>query len=280
MKKKRVIPILLHKDGWLVQSKKFSEYKKLGNAQKAVQRLSDWDSDELIYLDISKNDSYTTNRGDTAAPDYASFEDLLLGVSKVARMPITFGGGIKTLLDIELRLRAGADKVSINRSALIDPTFITKASKEFGRQCIVVSIDYAEHDDQRYLYPEGPNFNDANFKGALDWIQKAEELGAGEIFLNSVSRDGMKCGYDIEFLGQVSEAISIPVIACGGAGNWNHMAEVLTQTKVDAVAAANIFHFQDQSIYLARSFLRSKSLPVRPASIQSKKRLNFGNDLL
>jgi cyclase len=280
MKKKRVIPVLLHKDGWLVQSKKFNEYKKLGNAQKAVQRLSDWDSDELIYLDISKNDSYTTNRGDTAAPDYSSLEDLLMGVSKVARMPITFGGGIKTLFDIEVRLRAGADKVSINRSALIDPTFITRASREFGRQCIVVSIDYEEHGDQRCLYPEGLKVCDGSFKGALDWVRMAEELGAGEILLNSASRDGMKCGYDIEFLGEVSEAISIPVIACGGAGDWNHMAEVLTQTKVDAVAAANIFHFQDQSIYLARSFLRSKGLSVRPASIQSKKRLNFGNDLL
>jgi cyclase len=280
MKKKRIIPVLLHKDGWLVQSKKFNEYKKLGNAQKAVQRLSDWDSDELIYLDISKNNSYSTNRSDTAAPEYESFEDLLLGVSKVARMPITFGGGIKTLFDIELRLRAGADKVSINRSALIDPMLITRASREFGRQCIVVSIDYIENGDQRSLYVEGLKVYGGHFKSAIDWIQKVEELGAGEILLNSVSRDGMKCGYDIEFLGQVSEAISIPVIACGGAGDWNHMAEVLAQTKVDAVAAANIFHFQDQSIYLARSFLRSRGLPVRPASIQSKKRLNFDNDLL
>jgi len=101
-----------------------------------------------------------------------------------------------------------------------------------------------------------------------------EELGAGEILLNSVSRDGMKCGYDISFLSKVADTLHIPVIACGGAGNWEHLAEVLTETNVDAVAAANIFHFQDQSVYLARKYLASKGLPVRPPSIQMRKRLN------
>jgi cyclase len=136
MKKKRVIPVLLHKEGWLVQSKKFSEYKKLGNAQKAVQRLSEWDSDELIYLDISKTERYTTNRSDTAAPEYQDLSELLAEVSKVARLPITIGGGIKTLHDIEVRLRAGADKISINRAAITDPSLIALASRttnRFGR---------------------------------------------------------------------------------------------------------------------------------------------------
>ena len=131
MKKKRVIPVLLHKEGWLVQSKNFSEYKKLGNAQKAVQRLSEWDSDELIYLDISKSESYTTNRTDTAAPEYQDLTELLSEVSKVARMPITIGGGIKTITDIEIRLRAGADKVSINRAALANPGDVVRAVHVF-----------------------------------------------------------------------------------------------------------------------------------------------------
>ena len=274
MKKKRVIPVLLHKEGWLVQSKSFCEYKKLGNAQKAVQRLSEWDSDELIYLDISKTETYTTNRSDTAAPEYQDLGELLAEVSKVARMPITIGGGIKTLHDIEVRLRAGADKISINRSAIADPSLIASASREFGRQCIVVSIDYEEFGDERYLHFGDGNESDGNPRSALEWLLKAEELGAGEILLNSVSRDGMKSGYDISFLAKVADRLNIPVIACGGAGNWEHMAEVLTETNVDAVAAANIFHFQDQSVYLARSHLASKGLPVRPPSIQMRSRVN------
>jgi cyclase len=274
MKKKRVIPILLHKEGWLVQSKSFKEYKKLGNAQKAVQRLSEWDSDELIYLDISKTESYSTYRSDTAAPEYQNLNDLLSEVSKVARMPITIGGGIKTLWDIEVRLRAGADKISINRAALANPSLIELASKEFGRQCIVVSVDYEEYERERRLYLP----KDCSFEGDLDdvlnWLLRVEELGAGEILLNSVSRDGMKVGYDISFLEKSSDLLSIPVIASGGAGSWHHLAEVLSKTNVDAVAAANIFHFQDQSVYVARQYLASKGLPVRPPSIQKLNRLN------
>ena len=274
MKKKRVIPVLLHKEGWLVQSRNFSEYKKLGNAQKAVQRLSDWDSDELIYLDISKTETYTTNRSDTAAPEYQDLSNFLSEVSKVARMPITFGGGIRTLSDIEVRLRAGADKVSINRAALADPSLILSASREFGRQCIVVSIDYEELGDERYLHINHAKGSNGNPRRALEWLLKVEELGAGEVLLNSISRDGMKSGYDISFLAKVADALNIPVIACGGAGNWEHLAQVLTETNVDAVAAANIFHFQDQSIYLARKYLASKGLPVRPPSIQKRNGLN------
>jgi cyclase len=275
MKKKRVIPVLLHKEGWLVQSKNFNEYKKLGNPQKAVQRLSEWDSDELIYLDISKNETYSTNRHDTAAPEYEGLTDLLTEVSKVSRMPITIGGGIKTLYDIEVRLRAGADKISINRAALADPLLIKLASREFGRQCIVVSIDYEEFDDKRYLRSRNQSASNRSPQDALEWLLRVEDLGAGEVLLNSVSRDGMKSGYDISFLGQVADELSIPVIACGGAGNWEHMAEVLTETNVDAVAAANIFHFQDQSVYLARKHLASKGLPVRPPSIQLRSRVNY-----
>lgn len=273
MKKKRVIPVLLHKEGWLVQSKGFTEYKKLGNAQKAVQRLSEWDSDELIYLDISKTRNYTTNRSDTAAPEYQDLTELLGEVSKVARMPITIGGGIKTLSDIEIRLRAGADKISINRAALTDPLLIGLASKEFGCQCIVVSVDYEEIDGERRLHLGDDCSFSGNSNNVMDWLVKVEGLGAGEILLNSVSRDGMKSGYDIAFLEKASSLLNIPLIACGGAGSWEHLAEVLTETNVDAVAAANIFHFQDQSVYLARQYLSSKGLPVRPPSIQKRNGL-------
>ena len=271
MKKKRVIPVLLHKDGWLVQSKSFSEYKKLGNAQMAVKRLSDWDSDELIYLDISKDKSFTTNRSDTAAPEYKDLLELFTEVAKVARMPITIGGGINSVYDIEVRLRAGADKVSINRAVLANPSLIVGAAREFGRQCIVISVDYEEYGKMRRIHlSENHGFKDDPYD-VLKWLSKIEEFGAGEILVNSVTRDGMKTGYDIDFLAAASKRLSVPLIACGGAGNWEHLEQVLTETDVDAVAAANIFHFQDQSIYLAKRHLVSKGLPVRPPSIQKKK---------
>jgi cyclase len=151
---------------------------------------------------------------------------------------------------------------------------IASASREFGRQCIVVSIDYEELGVERHLHVDDKNMSNGSPKNALEWMLKVEELGAGEVLLNSVSRDGMKSGYDISFLEKVANTLNIPVIACGGAGNWEHLAEVLTETNVDAVAAANIFHFQDQSVYLARRHLASKGLPVRPPSIQMRKRLN------
>jgi cyclase len=271
MKKKRVIPVLLHKEGWLVQSKNFSEYKKLGNAQMAVQRLSDWDSDELIYLDISRRPTFTTNRSDTAAPEYENLAELLHEVAKVARMPVTIGGGIRTLNDIESRLKAGADKISINRGALANPLLIDKASREFGSQCIVVSVDYLEVEGLRRLSGVDSEKSVSNSKDLTNWLLRIQDAGAGEILLNSVTRDGNKCGYDIEYLDEVSSKLKIPIIACGGAGNWEHLAEVLSKTAVDAVAAANIFHFQDQSVYLARKHLFSKGLPVRPPSIYRER---------
>ena len=270
MKKKRVIPILLHNEGWLVQSKNFNEYKKLGNAQMAVQRLSDWDSDELIYLDISRTPIFTTNRSDISAPEYENLNELLHAVSKVARMPVTIGGGIRSLQEIENRLKAGADKVSINRAALADPSLIARASREFGSQCIVVSVDYDEVEGFRTLHLSDREGYNGDATDVAYWLLKIQELGAGEILLNSVTRDGNKCGYDIEFLDEMSLLIDIPIIACGGAGNWEHLFEVLSKTGVDAVAAANIFHFQDQSVYHARKYLISRGLPVRPPSIFRK----------
>lgn len=271
MKKKRVIPILLHKEGWLVQSKDFNDYKKLGNAQAAVKRLSDWDSDELIYLDISRNPSFTTNRSDTAAPEYNDLSELLSEVGKVARMPVTIGGGIRNLNDIESRLKAGADKVSINRGAFADPYLISSAAREFGSQCIVVSVDYIEVGSQRKMFLRNDKSDQVELLDVTSWLLKAQDAGAGEILLNSVTRDGNKCGYDIEYLDEASSLLDIPIIACGGAGSWDDLSEVMSKTSVDAVAAANIFHFQDQSVYHARKHLFSKGLPVRPPSINQKR---------
>lgn len=261
MKKNRVIPVLLLKNGWLVQSKQFSRHPNLGNPITAVKRLSEWGSDELIYLDISRDDNYDMRRDDLGHPNRGSIFEILADVSHQAFMPITIGGRIRTLADIETRLALGADKIAINTAAIDDPEFVGQAAKEFGAQCIVVSVDVKIIDEQYRVMRGGKA--EATQWTALEWVQRLEQLGAGEILLNSIDRDGMKNGYDLPLLDQVSNAVKIPVIACGGVGEWNHFAEALQQTKVDAVAAANIFHYVDQSVYLAKKHLFEAGLNVR-----------------
>lgn len=267
MKKKRVIPILLLKDNWLVQSKNFSEYKKIGDPVIGVKRFSDWDADELIYLNITESQYFSDARKDTNNFKFNSANDALNEISKFTNMPITVGGGLKSLQDIESRLLNGADKVALNSVALRNPLLISEVAREFGRQSLVISIDYKLVEDTPRVWNR--SFKSSDLPSLSNWSRKVEDLGAGEILLNSVDRDGMKTGYDVDTINLICESTSIPIIACGGAGNWGHMEEVMVKTNADAVAAANIFHFQDQSMYLARNFLFSRNLPVRPASLAS-----------
>lgn len=261
MKKNRLIPVLLLRNGWLVQSKQFRRYQNLGNPISAVKRLSEWASDELIYLDISSDDSYDMRRDDLGHPNRHSIFEIIEDVSRVAFMPITVGGRIRTLQDIEKRLSLGADKVAINTIAIEDPRFIETAAKEFGSQCIVISIDAKRQNDEHLVMGRGGK--EPTAYTPAKWATTVEQLGAGEILLNSVDRDGMKNGYDIELLNSVTDVIRIPVIACGGVGEWSHFSEALWRTGVDAVAAANIFHYSDQSVFLAKKHLFDQGLNVR-----------------
>ncbi len=265
MKKKRLIPILLLKNGFLVQSRGFERYQNLGNPITAVKRLSEWASDELIYLDISKNDAYDIRRDDQGYQNHHSFLDIIKNVSKVAFMPMTVGGHIKTLKDIEKRLSAGADKISINTKALEDKNFISKAAKEFGSQCVVISIDVKIINNKYVVISQG-GAKKTKY-GPVEWAKIVESMGAGEILLNSIDRDGMKNGYDIKLIDAVSRSVKIPVIACGGVGEWSHFGEALEKTQVDAVAAANIFHYIDQSVYLAKKYLYENNYNVRPQNL-------------
>ncbi|MBI5045420.1 MAG: imidazole glycerol phosphate synthase subunit HisF [Candidatus Niyogibacteria bacterium] len=267
MKKKRLIPILLLKNGWLVQSKEFCRYQNLGNPVAAVKRLSQWASDELIYLDISKDETYDLRRDDQGYQNRHSFIDIIKDVSTVAFMPITVGGRIRTLKHIKDLLSAGADKVSINSKALADKKFITEAAKEFGSQCVVVSIDVKIVNGEYKVFSNG-GLVSTDYT-PVEWASIAESYGAGEILLNSIDRDGMKNGYDINLLENVAEKVNIPVIACGGVGAWSHFAEALDKTSVDAVAAANIFHYSDQSVYYAKKYLYEKNYNVRAPDILS-----------
>ncbi|MGO9994194.1 MAG: imidazole glycerol phosphate synthase subunit HisF [Steroidobacteraceae bacterium] len=262
MKKSRLIPVLLLRNGWLVQSKQFKRYQNLGNPIIAVKRLSEWASDELIYLDISDEDSHDLRRDDLAHPNRHSFLEIIEDVSRVAQMPITVGGRIRTLEDIEKRLSLGADKVAVNTIAIESPKFIESAANEFGSQCIVVSMDVKKQADGTDLVV-GRGGKQFTGHAPGHWAKIVEQSGAGEILLNSVDRDGMRNGYDLDLLDSVAGAVRIPVIACGGVGEWSHLAEALQQTRVDAVAAANIFHFSDQSVYMAKKYLFERGLNVR-----------------
>ncbi|WP_303673654.1 imidazole glycerol phosphate synthase subunit HisF [Vampirovibrio chlorellavorus] len=262
MLKKRLIPCLFLKNGFLVRSQGFNEHQLLGNAIHQVERFNAWEVDELIYIDITRDDHYDIRRDDMKVKSESDILKILEAVSKTCFMPLTFGGRIRTLQDIYDRISRGADKVTINTQALADPTFITESSMVFGSQAIVVSIDvklnangeyevYSHHGQQ----PTGLH--------PVAWAKQAEQYGAGEIFLNSIDRDGMANGYDTALIRQVAEAVSIPVIACGGVGQFKHLAQGINDGLADAVAAGNIFHFTELSGKRARKELLKAGIHVR-----------------
>lgn len=261
MKKKRLIPVVLLRNGWIVQSKNFSEYQNLGNPVESVRRLSEWASDELIYLDISSDDKYDMRRDDQGYKNRDNFLDIIRDVSEVAFMPITVGGKIRCLQDIEDRLSAGADKICINTMALIEPKFVELAAREFGSQCIVISIDAKVTNDGYKVYSHGGS-KKTKFSPS-DIALLMQNFGAGEILINSIDRDGQANGYDLSLISRVADSVSVPVIACGGVGEWEHFSEAFEKTSVDAVAAANIFHYRDQSVFLAKKHLFELGINVR-----------------
>ncbi len=244
MKKKRLIPVLLLRN--------------------------DWDSDELIYIDITRDGVYDMNRDDKKHPNRANIVDIVRDVSKFCSMPLTFGGNIRTIEDIAVRVSNGADKVSINTKPLDEPGFITQAAKEFGSQAIVVCMDVKKIDNKYRVMRDGgknPTPHDP-----IHWAKQIEELGAGEILVQCVDRDGTMEGYDLELMDNVAAAVKVPVIALGGAGDWEHFGEALQKTRIDAVAAANIFHYRDQSMYLAKTYLHENGFNTRPPALVSLKR--------
>lgn len=265
MLKNRMIPVVLLRNGVVVQSKGFSRYQRLGNPTAIVQRLSDWAADELIYLDISKQQVYDLGRGDLNVPNRGSILEILSDVASKCFMPLTFGGGIRTLDDALSRIRAGADKITINTIALENPDFIDKASREFGSQCIVVSVDVRRNDEGGWTVFTGGGSVTTDLS-VVEWVKEAEQRGAGEILINSIDRDGSGLGYDLDLVTTVIEAVNIPVIACGGVGRWDHLREGLA-AGASAVAAANIFHYTENSVYKAKQLLWEWGLNVREPTL-------------
>jgi cyclase len=248
---KRIIPCLDVKEGRVVKGINFVQLRDAGDPVESGLRYSDEGADELVFLDI------------TASSDRRNIVgEMVRRVADAINIPFTVGGGLRNLDDIQDILRSGADKVSLNTSAVKDPTLVQKAAERFGSQCIVVAIDARrESGGNAKVYTHGGR--ERTDKNAVDWAKIVADLGAGEILLTSMDRDGTKTGYDIDLTRQIAESVRIPVIASGGAGNLEHLYEGLSRGAASAVLAASIFHFRELTIPETKSYLRGRGVIVR-----------------
>ncbi len=251
MLKIRVMPTLLHRDMGLVKGVRFESSRRTGSALQAIKVYNMRSVDELVFMDI-------TATLDGRSPDFELIDDL----ADECFMPMTVGGGVRSVDDIGRLLAVGADKVSLNAHAVADPNVIAEGARTFGAQCIVISIDVERHENGR---PEVMTHGGKRPTGLdpVEWAKRAADLGAGEILLTSVDRDGTFEGYDIALTQAVAAAVDIPVIASGGCGEYAHMADVLSQTDAAAVAAASIFHFTEQTPAEAKKYLAERGFDVR-----------------
>ena len=250
---KRIIPCLDVDNGRVVKGVKFLEIKDAGDPVEIARRYDSEGADELTFLDIT-----------ASSDDRETMVHVVEQVAGEIFIPLTVGGGIRTLEDIRRMLNAGADKVSINSAAVHRPEFVREAAERFGSQCIVVAIDAKQvgtEPDRWEIFTHGgrkPTGIDA-----VEWARKMVDYGAGEILLTSMDRDGTKAGFDLALTRAVSEAVHVPVIASGGVGNLDHLADGITEGKADAVLAASIFHFAEYSIREAKERLRDRGIEVR-----------------
>lgn len=249
---KRVIPCLDVKDGKVVKGVQFVDLKDAGDPVENARFYEKEGADELVFLDI------------TASSDKRPILiDVVKRTAEEVFMPLTVGGGVRSLEDIRELLLAGADKVSINTAAIAKPDLVRQASERFGKQCIVVAIDARKRKDGRGWQVFTHGGREETSLEAVAWAKECFRLGAGEILLTSMDCDGTKNGYELELTRAVSEAVSIPVIASGGAGKVEHLAEALEKGKADAVLAASIFHFREIKISEVKHHLKSRGIPVR-----------------
>jgi imidazole glycerol-phosphate synthase subunit HisF len=249
---KRIIPCLDVKDGRVVKGIQFVQLRDAGDPVELARFYDDQGADELVFLDIS-----ASNEG------RKTMVDVVRAVASELAIPFTVGGGINSLEDMKRMLRAGADKVSLNTAAVNRPELISEGSDFFGAQCIVVAIDAkydAELGSWRVYTHGGRTPVD---KEVVSWAKEAVERGAGEILLTSMDSDGEKKGFDLKLTRAVSEAVSVPVIASGGAGNAEHFEEAFVEGKADAALAASIFHYKETSVHEVKSYLREKGVNVR-----------------
>ncbi|CAM3599091.1 imidazole glycerol phosphate synthase, subunit B [Flavobacterium saliperosum S13] len=247
---KRIIPCLDIKNGRTVKGVNFVDLKDAGDPVELAKKYTETGADELVFLDISA----TEERRKTLIP-------LVREVAKAINIPFTVGGGISSVEDVKLLLQNGADKISINSSAVKNPKLITELAKEFGSQCVVVAIDAKEIDGQWKVHLMGGKT--ATERDVFEWANEVEQRGAGEILFTSMNNDGTKKGFANEALAKLSETVNIPIIASGGAGTMQHVADAFINGKADAALAASIFHFQEIEIPELKRFLKLNNLAIR-----------------
>ena len=251
---KRIIPCLDVKAGRVVKGTSFIELRDAGDPVELARFYDEEGADELVFLDI------------TATPEGRdTMVDIVERISEQVFMPLTVGGGLRSINDIRRMLSAGADKVSMNTAAVLKPALVSQGAEKFGSQCIVVAIDAKRIENSREPQWEVYTYSGQKPTGmdALEWARRAVELGAGELLLTSMDADGHRAGYDIELTRIISEAVNVPVIASGGAGTLEDLYQALTAGKADAVLAASIFHYETYSINETKRYLSKKGIPVR-----------------
>ena len=249
---KRIIPCLDVHNGRVVKGVNFVNLKDAGDPVEIAAAYDKAGADELVFLDI------------TASSDNRStVVDMVRRVAETVFIPFTVGGGIRTVDDFKLLLREGADKISINSSAINTPELISEAADKFGRQCVVVAIDARRREDGSgwNVYKNGGRIDTG--LDAVEWAMKADHMGAGEILLTSMDCDGTKAGYDDELNAVIADSVSVPVIASGGAGTTEHFYNALTKGKADAALAASLFHYKELEIMELKRFLAARGLPMR-----------------
>ena len=247
---KRIIPCLDIKNGRTVKGVNFLDLKDAGNPVELAEKYSKTGADELVFLDISA----TEERRKTLA-------NLVRDVAKKINIPFTVGGGISSIKDVAVLLQNGADKVSINSSAVKRPELINELATKFGSQCVVVAIDAKKINDKWVVHLVGGK--EPTTLDLFEWAKEVEERGAGEILFTSMDHDGTKNGFANDALSQLTEWVNIPIIASGGAGNSQHFADVFTQGKADAALAASVFHFQEIEIPNLKYFLKDEGIAIR-----------------
>ena len=249
---KRIIPCLDCKNGRVVKGTNFVDLKDVGDPVEVATMYDKSGADELVFLDITAS---SDGRNTTV--------DLVRKVAEKVFIPFTVGGGIRTVEDFKVLLREGADKISINSAAIMNPQLISEAADKFGSQCVVVAIDAKRSEDGSHwtIYKNGGRVDMGI--DAIEWAIKAEKLGAGEILLTSMDCDGTKAGYDIELTKAVANSVSIPVIASGGAGNMEHFYDAFEKGNADAALAASLFHYREMEIMDLKKYLNDKGIPMR-----------------
>ena len=248
---KRIIPCLDVRDGRVVKGVNFVNLRDAGDPVELARFYSDQGADEIVFLDI------------TATSDgRATVADVVERTAEQVFVPLTVGGGIRTLEDFRQLLRAGADKISVNSAAVKDPGLISRAAERFGSQCVVLAIDARRRPEGSYEVVVAGGRTPTGLD-AVEWARRGEALGAGEILLTSMDADGTKAGFDLEMTRAVTQAVSIPVIASGGCGSLEHFAQVFAETDCDAALAASLFHFGELTVPQVKEYLRKRKIPVR-----------------